>query len=141
MNDLILSEGESNKLMDVMNRVHQDANSHYTMLNHLAGNMIAEVGDYPGSDSSIYSALASATYSSISTMINAIGDQMFDSMNLRGQKWTLCIIPVNQSAQLIFIFDSNNLPKLSKTSIQDWKEKLDEVIAVFGQTSKLNYDS
>ena len=137
MSDLILNQEESDDLMVVMNRVHEESSAHYTLLNHSAGNIIAELGDYPGNESSIFSALSSATHSSISSMISSLGDELFDSMNLRGKKWTLCILPVNSDAQLIFIFKSDALPVLSKSAIDDWRESLDKVVQAFGGTQRI----
>lgn len=137
MSDVILSADESNNLMEIMSRVHQESSAVYSLLNHSAGNMIAEMGTFPQGDSSIFSALASATHSSISTMILSLGDELFDSMNLRGKKWTLCILPINDSAQLIFIFKSDELPSLSKTAIDEWKSSLDQVVQFFGSTQKI----
>ena len=137
MSDLILNQVESDDLMLVMNRVHDESSAHYTLLNHSAGNMIAELGEYPGDESSIFSALSSATYSSVSSMISGIGDELFDSMNLRGKKWTLCILPINSSAQLIFIFKSDALPVLSKSAISDWRGSLDQVVQAFGGTQSI----
>lgn len=137
MSDLILSADTSDRLMLIMDQVHEESSAVYTLLNHSAGNMIAEKGTYPAGDSSIFSALSSASHSSISTMITSLGDELFDSMNLRGKKWTLCILPVNPSVQLVFIFKSEELPALSKSSIEDWRSSLDGALQMFGSTQRI----
>lgn len=137
MTDIILSADQSNNLTALLNKVHKESKAAFTLLNHSAGNTIAQAGEYPGPDSSMFSVLASASYASISSIISSLGDEMFDSMNLRCKKWTLCILPINMSVQLVFIFESTNLPTLTKTLISEWKTNLEEVIHFFGQTSHI----
>lgn len=134
----IIQQHEGDALIESVNRILQESEASYLLLAHLGGNVIAEAGELPaGSDSTMFAALAAASYSSMASMAILIKETEFYQMIHLGRDFSLLLYPISRSSILVFVVGAGSALKHVRVSLPKWKVELATLLGDMGGTVQI----
>lgn len=138
MHTQIISELSGDALIQTMDRIAQESSAMYVLLAHLSGSVIADSGELPqGSDSTMFAALAAASYSSMASLAILIKEKEFYQMIHLGRDYSLLLYPVNKSSVLVFVVGTGSALKHVRMSLPVWKQELCVLLDDLGGTVRI----
>jgi len=138
MSDMVLNADSAHRLMARLAEIQSLSTASYLMLCTTSGTQVAESGQFPGVDASIFCAMAAASWSSTGSMAQMIGEPGFRSVSHTGSTRLIHMVPVAPSALLVFLFSANEqLPRGFQSMATQWAESLQNDFAMLGGTSQV----
>jgi predicted regulator of Ras-like GTPase activity (Roadblock/LC7/MglB family) len=138
MSDLVISPRIALELSAKLSQIQELSTARYLMLGQLSGTLLAEAGSLVGTDSSVFCALGAAAWSSSASMAKQLKEPTCRSLNLISAEKVIHIVPVGEKTLMIFVFDSEILPKGFRFLAWKWAEELDALLGMIGSSSRVS---
>lgn len=138
MNDLVISPRNASELNSKLTQIQELSTASYLVLSHLSGTQIIEAGSLASADGSAFSALGAAAWASSLSMAQLIQESGCRSLNLIGDQKVVHVVPVGEKALLIFVFNSEVLPKGFRHLAWQWAKECALLLGSIGTSSRVS---
>ena len=134
MSELFVISADSNDLYSRVEEIRTETEAEYILVAHPGGTVIAEAGTLPIGDSSIFAALAAATFSSTGQIAKLLGEKSFSNIVHNGKNRTVFMGSEDSNSVVIILFKSSTIPPEIHFKLPEYVAELQNSIAKLGGT-------
>ncbi len=134
MSDLFVISADASDLYSRVEQILSETGAEFILVAHLGGTVIAEAGSLPIGDSSIFSALIAATFSSTGQIAKLLGEKSFNNIVHNGQHHSLYMGGEDPNSVVVFLFPGAVIPPEVHFRLPEYVSEIQGSISRLGGT-------
>jgi predicted regulator of Ras-like GTPase activity (Roadblock/LC7/MglB family) len=134
MSSLFVISEDASGLYDRVEEIKSEIGAEFILVAHPGGTVIAEAGTLPVGDSSIFAALAAATFSSTGQIARLLGEKSFSNIVHNGSNRSVYMGAEDSSSVVIILFEGSSIAPDIHFKLPEYVKELQTSISQLGGT-------
>ena len=134
MSGLYVMPSNSSELTERLEEYRTSVLAEYILLAHTSGTVIAESGELPLGDASMFAALTAATFQSTGQIAQLMMEKNFAKIIQNGENRSLMMMNLTETSVTVLVFPTANIDQETQDIVLQWQEAIRETLIAIGGT-------